>query len=64
VEGFENRALAQLPRERVLASARPHDEHLHGGEFTPGVGASLGPGQRLERPRGEHALALGARADQ
>jgi hypothetical protein len=30
----EGRALAELPRQRVLAAPRAHDEHLHGGECT------------------------------
>ena len=31
VEPGQTRRLRQLPRERVLATARPHEEHLHGG---------------------------------
>ena len=55
VERLERRALAQLPCERVLASARPHDEHLHGARVYSRRRLALERLNRFSRPppRGE-----------
>ena len=49
MERCETRRLRQLPRERVLATARPNQEHLHGGRvYSPRV--SCQPRQRMTLP--------------
>ena len=52
VQLVELGARGKLPGERVLAAARPDDQHLHGGECTAGVGAAplASPGTRFARP--------------
>ena len=59
MERAEARCLRELPCERVLAPARPDQEHLHGGRvYSPRSTAALGghggdPGERLDHVRVE-----------
>src|SRR6266545_7134449 len=60
VELRELRAVAQLPREGVLTATRSDEKDLHGTSLLAALAACHG----FEAARREHALALGARADQ